>query len=114
MRNEKQRLGEACGRRELCIEVSAAKCTCFLRRRIGQGMGTVLTQFVKEITGLRLRSCLSRAGYALAPNSEIRPLPANALYGEATVRAANILKSAMEQSGGLEALEGQSFTANRG
>jgi hypothetical protein len=78
---------------------------------IGQGMGTVQTQFVKEITGLPLEQIIYHApDTALAPNSGNTTASRQTLFtGEATVRAAKLLKTAMEQSGGLEALEGQSF-----
>ena len=78
---------------------------------IGQGMGTVQTQFVKEITGLPLEQIIYHApDTALAPNSGNTTASRQTLFtGEATVRAAKLLKAAMEQSGGLEALEGQSF-----
>jgi len=78
---------------------------------IGQGMGTVQTQFVKEITGLPLEQIVYHApDTALAPNSGNTTASRQTLFtGEATVRAAKLLKAALEQAGGLEALEGQSF-----
>lgn len=78
---------------------------------IGQGMGTVQTQFVKEITGLPLEKIVYHApDTALAPNSGNTTASRQTLFtGEATVRAAKLLKAAMGQSGSLEALEGQSF-----
>ncbi|HWQ05636.1 MAG TPA: selenium-dependent xanthine dehydrogenase [Feifaniaceae bacterium] len=78
---------------------------------IGQGMGTVQTQFVKEITDLPLEQIVYHApDTALAPNSGNTTASRQTLFtGEATVRAAKLLKAAMEESGSLEALEGRSF-----
>ncbi|MEN6594930.1 MAG: selenium-dependent xanthine dehydrogenase [Clostridiaceae bacterium] len=78
---------------------------------IGQGMGTVQTQFVKEITDLPLEQIVYHApDTALAPNSGNTTASRQTLFtGEATVRAAKLLKAAMEESGSLEALEGRSY-----
>ena len=78
---------------------------------IGQGMGTVQTQFVKEITGLSLEQIVYHVpDTASAPNSGNTTASRQTLFtGEAAVRAAKMVKVAMDQAGSLAALEGQSF-----
>ena len=78
---------------------------------IGQGMGTVQTQFVKEITGLPLEQIVYHVpDTASSPNSGNTTASRQTLFtGEAAVRAAKMVKDAMDQAGSLTALEGQSF-----
>ncbi|MEA4870581.1 MAG: selenium-dependent xanthine dehydrogenase [Christensenella sp.] len=78
---------------------------------IGQGMGTVQTQFVKEITGLPLEQIIYHVpDTASAPNAGNTTASRQTLFtGEAAVRAAKMVKNAMDQAGSLAALEGQSF-----
>ena len=79
---------------------------------IGQGMGTVQTQLVREITGLppeRIVYCAPDTG--LSPDSGNTTASRQTLFtGEAAVRAAKAVRAAMEESdGSLSALEGRSF-----
>lgn len=78
---------------------------------IGQGMGTIQTQFVKEITGLPLEKIVYHVpDTANAPNAGNTTASRQTLFtGEATVRAAKLIKTAMDAAGSLEALNGQSF-----
>jgi CO/xanthine dehydrogenase Mo-binding subunit len=78
---------------------------------IGQGMGTVQTQFVKEITGLPLEKIVYHApDTSQAPNAGNSTASRQTLFtGEATVRAAKLAKQALEDAGSLEALEGREF-----
>ena len=78
---------------------------------IGQGMGTIQTQFVKEITGLPLEKIVYHVpDTANAPNSGNTTASRQTLFtGEAAVRAAKMVKEALDQAGSLSALEGQSF-----
>jgi len=78
---------------------------------IGQGMGTIQTQFVRQITGLPLERIVYHVpDTASAPNAGNTTASRQTLFtGEAAVRAAKLVKAAMEQAGSLEALEGQSF-----
>jgi len=78
---------------------------------IGQGMGTVQTQFVKEITGLPLKKIVYHTpDTALSPDAGNSTASRQTLFtGEATVRAAKLVKAAMEEAGSLEALEGREF-----
>ena len=78
---------------------------------IGQGMGTIQTQFVKEITGLPLEKIVYHVpDTANAPNSGNTTASRQTLFtGEAAVRAAKMVKKAMDQAGSLTVLEGQSF-----
>ncbi|MDD4312563.1 MAG: molybdopterin-dependent oxidoreductase, partial [Eubacteriales bacterium] len=78
---------------------------------IGQGMGTVQTQFVKEITGLPLEQIVYHVpDTSNAPNAGNTTASRQTLFtGEAVVRAAKLVKSAMNETGSLQALEGQSF-----
>ncbi len=78
---------------------------------IGQGMGTIQTQFVKEITGLPLENIVYHVpDTSLAPNAGNTTASRQTLFtGEAAVRAAKMVKAAMEEAGSLEALEGKSF-----
>ncbi|MEA4940823.1 MAG: selenium-dependent xanthine dehydrogenase [Christensenella sp.] len=78
---------------------------------IGQGMGTIQTQFVKEITGLPLERIIYHVpDTASAPNAGNTTASRQTLFtGEAAVRAAKLVKAALDEAGSLEALEGQSF-----
>ena len=78
---------------------------------IGQGMGTIQTQFVKEITGLPLEKIVYHVpDTANAPNSGNTTASRQTLFtGEAAVRAAKMVKKAIDQAGSLTVLEGQSF-----
>ena len=78
---------------------------------IGQGMGTVQTQYVKEITGLPLEQIVYHVpDTSSAPNSGNTTASRQTLFtGEAAVRAAKLVKAAMDEAGSLKALEGQSF-----
>ena len=78
---------------------------------IGQGTGTVQTQFVKEITGLPLEKIVYHApDTAECPNAGNTTASRQTLFtGEATVRAAKQVLSALREAGSLEALEGKSF-----
>lgn len=78
---------------------------------IGQGMGTIQTQFVKEITGLPLEKIVYHVpDTALSPNSGNTTASRQTLFtGEAAVRAAKLIKAALDEAGSLEALEGKSF-----
>lgn len=78
---------------------------------IGQGMGTVQTQMVCETLNLpheRVHYCSPDT--ALAPDAGNTTASRQTLFtGEATVRAAKLVKEALEKAGSWEALEGQSF-----
>jgi len=78
---------------------------------IGQGMGTIQTQFVKEITGLPLDKIIYHVpDTSNAPNAGNTTASRQTLFtGEAAVRAAKLVKAAMVKEGSVEALEGQSF-----
>lgn len=78
---------------------------------IGQGMGTIQTQFVKEITGLPLEQIIYHVpDTASAPNAGNTTASRQTLFtGEAAVRAAKLVKAALDEAGSLEALEGQNF-----
>jgi len=78
---------------------------------IGQGMGTIQTQFVKEITGLPLEQIVYHVpDTANAPNAGNTTASRQTLFtGEAAVRAAKLVKTALDEAGSLKALEGQSF-----
>ncbi len=78
---------------------------------IGQGMGTIQTQFVKEITGLPLEQIIYHVpDTASAPNAGNTTASRQTLFtGEAAVRAAKLVKAALDEVGSLQALEGQSF-----
>ncbi|NLI53902.1 MAG: selenium-dependent xanthine dehydrogenase [Clostridiales bacterium] len=78
---------------------------------IGQGMGTVQTQFVKEITGLPLEKIVYHVpDTSNAPNAGNTTASRQTLFtGEAAVRAAKLVKAALDGAGSLDALEGQSF-----
>ncbi|HRX57766.1 MAG TPA: selenium-dependent xanthine dehydrogenase [Eubacteriales bacterium] len=78
---------------------------------IGQGMGTIQTQFVKEITGLPLEKIVYHTpDTALSPDAGNTTASRQTLFtGEATVRAAKLVKTAMDEAGSLEALEGREF-----
>lgn len=83
---------------------SAAAC-------IGQGMGTVQVQMVIETLGIpREMVVYHEPDTALSPNAGVTTASRQTLFtGEATVRAARMVKEAAEQAGGIEKLEGQSF-----
>ncbi len=78
---------------------------------IGQGMGTIQTQFVKEITGLPLEQIVYHVpDTSNAPNAGNTTASRQTLFtGEAAVRAAKLVKEAMDAAGSLDALEGRSF-----
>ena len=83
---------------------SAAAC-------IGQGMGTVQVQMVIETLGIPPEQVVyHEPDTALAPNAGVTTASRQTLFtGEATVRAARMVKEAAEKAGGIEKLEGQSF-----
>lgn len=78
---------------------------------IGQGMGTIQTQFVREITGLSLEQIVYHVpDTASAPNAGNTTASRQTLFtGEAAVRAARLVKAALDAAGSLDALEGRSF-----
>lgn len=78
---------------------------------IGQGMGTVQTQFIREITGLPLEKIVYHVpDTSNSPDAGNTTASRQTLFtGEAAVRAAKLVKAAMEEAGSLEALEGKSF-----
>ena len=83
---------------------SAAAC-------IGQGMGTVQVQMVIETLGLSPEMVVyHEPDTALSPNAGVTTASRQTLFtGEATVRAARMVKEAAEAAGGIEKLEGRSF-----
>ena len=83
---------------------SAAAC-------IGQGMATVQVQMAAQTLGIPVdRIVYHEPDTALAPNSGITTASRQTLFtGEATVRAAKLVKEAAEAAGGIEKLEGRSF-----
>ena len=78
---------------------------------IGQGMGTVQTQMVAEVTGLPLDKIVYHApDTSESPDSGNTTASRQTLFtGEATVRAAKLVKEKLDEAGSLEALNGQSF-----
>lgn len=78
---------------------------------IGQGMGTIQTQFVREITGLPLDKIVYHVpDTSSAPNAGNTTASRQTLFtGEAAVRAAKLVKAALDEAGSLEALEGKSY-----
>ena len=78
---------------------------------IGQGMGTVQTQMVCEVLKIphtRVHYCAPDT--ALAPDAGNTTASRQTLFtGEATVRAAKMVRDALEKEGSWEALEGRSF-----
>ncbi len=78
---------------------------------IGQGMGTIQTQFVREITGLPLEQIVYHTpDTADSPDAGNSTASRQTLFtGEAAVRAAKLVKAALEEAGSLEALEGREF-----
>ena len=89
---------------EVIYITSSAAC-------IGQGMGTVQIQMLCETTGISPE----KVKY-LPPDTSISPNAGNTtasrqtlFTGEAASRAAKLLKDALDKSGSLKALEGQSF-----
>ena len=83
---------------------SAAAC-------IGQGMGTVQLQMVVETLGISPEQVVyHEPDTALSPNAGVTTASRQTLFtGEATIRAAKLLKEAALHAGGIEKLEGQSF-----
>ena len=79
---------------------------------MGQGVATVCTQIVHEVTGIRA-DCIfhERADTFITPDSGTSTASRQTVFtGEATRRAAGRLKEALEQNDqNLSALEGQSF-----
>ena len=78
---------------------------------IGQGMGTVITQLICQTLGVDAGEvCYHAPDTALAPNAGNTTASRQTLFtGEATVRAAKLVKKAWEEKGSLAALEGESF-----
>ncbi len=78
---------------------------------IGQGMGTIQTQFVREITGLPLNQIVYHVpDTSSTPDAGNTTASRQTLFtGEAAVRAAKLVKAAMDEAGSLDALEGKSF-----
>lgn len=78
---------------------------------MGQGVGTVMLQIVCETTGLRVDQVVYElANTAVTPDAGTSTASRQTFFtGEAARRAALLLKSAMEESGSLEALEGKMF-----
>lgn len=78
---------------------------------IGQGMGTVQAQMAREILGLPLGQIVYHApDTSLSPDSGNTTASRQTLFtGEATVRAAKLVKEALNECGSLAALEGRSF-----
>ncbi len=78
---------------------------------IGQGMGTVQLQMVCEITGLapdKIAYCAPDT--ADSPDAGNTTASRQTLFtGEAAVRAAKLLREALDRAGSLGALEGESF-----
>lgn len=77
---------------------------------IGQGMGTVVTQMLCDVTGLTPEQVIHEVpDTALTPNSGNTTASRQTLFtGEATVQAAKKLKEALEKSS-LSELEGEEF-----
>ena len=79
---------------------------------MGQGVATVCTQLVHEVTGVAPASIFhERADTAVTPNSGTSTASRQTVFcGEATRRAAQQLSQALKAAGGdLTRLEGQSF-----
>ncbi len=78
---------------------------------IGQGMGTVQTQYVKEITGLPLEKIVYHTpDTSDSPNAGNTTASRQTLFtGEATIRAAKQVTEALKEAGSLESLEGRDF-----
>ena len=78
---------------------------------IGQGMGTVQVQMTREITGLPVVDVVyCPPDTALAPDAGNTTASRQTVFtGEATVRAARLVKAALAEAGSLAALEGKSF-----
>ncbi len=78
---------------------------------IGQGMGTVQAQMAREILGLPLDQIVYHApDTSLSPDSGNTTASRQTLFtGEATVRAAKLVKEALNECGSLALLEGRSF-----
>ena len=83
---------------------SAAAC-------IGQGMGTVQIQMAVETLGIPSEMVVyHEPDTALAPDSGVTTASRQTLFtGEATRRAALLVRDAAEKAGGIDKLEGQSF-----
>lgn len=77
---------------------------------IGQGLGTVLFQMVSEMTGLAIEDlCYERPNTSMAPDSGTSSGSRQTLVtGEATRRAAQLLKDALQEKT-LSELEGEEF-----
>ena len=78
---------------------------------IGQGMGTVQMQMVIETLGVPPEMVVyHEPDTALAPDAGVTTASRQTLFtGEATKRAAVLVREAAEKAGGIEKLEGQSF-----
>ena len=78
---------------------------------MGQGIGTVATHIVCEATGLTPEQMVHEpADTLLTPDSGTSTASRQTLFmGEATRKAAELLRDTMSQRGGLDALEGESF-----
>ena len=83
---------------------SAAAC-------IGQGMGTVQVQMVIETLRIPPEMVVyHEPDTALSPDAGVTTASRQTLFtGEATKRAAALVKEAAEKAGGIDKLEGQSF-----
>lgn len=78
---------------------------------IGQGLGTILTQIVCQITGVTLEKVIHEfPDTGLAPNSGNTTASRQTLFtGEATARASRELKAEIDSGKKLESLEGKKF-----
>lgn len=78
---------------------------------MGQGIGTVAMEIVCTATGLKPEQVIhERADTAITPNSGTSTASRQTLFmGEATRRAAEKLRDALNERGSLEALNGQDF-----
>ncbi|MDL2248336.1 selenium-dependent xanthine dehydrogenase, partial [Tyzzerella sp. OttesenSCG-928-J15] len=79
---------------------------------MGQGVATVCTQIVSEVTGIEPDNIFhERADTAVTPDSGTSTASRQTLFsGEATRRAAALLSEALKNAGGhLEQLEGESY-----
>ncbi|MDO4478275.1 MAG: selenium-dependent xanthine dehydrogenase [Lachnospiraceae bacterium] len=88
----------------ICHVRTAAAC-------MGQGVGTVVEQIVGEITGLSYDKLYrDQPNTVTTPNSGTSTASRQTLItGEATTRAAKLLKEALDSGKTLEDLEGQNF-----
>lgn len=78
---------------------------------IGQGIGTVATQIVCEVTGLTADNIVhERPDTSITPDSGTTTASRQTVFtGEAARRAAQQLKARLEEAGSLRALEGEDF-----